>query len=411
MLRRLLTVTFLLFVFTSTFSIALSQFLLGVSVLLGIAIVVRERALPFTVGMRPIWAAIALYVTWLIAVCLYHDDPLRGLDHIREDWLFLLMPLGLVALQAAKTRERMVQVLSAGLILISVASLLMYVTGYQYSWHEGITPLSEGNPRVRGNFTHALTFGNYTAIGGAFVLAWVLRGWDRIKRVTGMLGLAAAFFGLVAVLLCGSRGPVFAFAAGVVVLLFSMAGRRRKWLIGLTATLLIIGLAVPTVRSRFGKELGWHFNSEWPGGRLYVWGRSLEIIAANPFTGVGPGNFSEAYKQVLPDNITKRYWYGHAHNDFLQAAARSGILGLFLFANLWVAMARGYRIVRKRAGPSGVGPEMAAAVIGSIVFFVASMTEATFADEEVRVVLMLIWSVGLVVLYKVETGEPDGVPG
>jgi O-antigen ligase len=404
MLRRSLAITFLLFVFASTFSISLSQSLAAIAVALGIVIVIREKSLPLTITMRPVWAAIAIYVTWLLAVCLYQDEPLRSLDHIREEWLFVLMPLGLLALPAATMRERLVQVLSAGLLMISVASLLMYLFGVQYHWGDGFTPLPAGNPRVRGNFTHALTFGNYAAIASAFVIAWVTKAGDRVGRVTRWLALASGFFGLVAVLLCGSRGPVLAFAAGMVVLIFVVSAGRRKWLIGFMVALVIVGASVPTVRSRFGRELAWHFDTEWAGGRLFIWEHSLKIIAAHPLTGVGPGNFSEAYKAALPADVTDRYWYGHAHNDFLQAAARSGMLGMLVFGNLWLAMGRLYRTAWKRAGPSGVAPELTASLVGSVVFLVASMTEATFSDEEVRILLMLVWSIGLVATYNVEAG-------
>ncbi|MCH7689568.1 MAG: hypothetical protein IIA17_00810, partial [candidate division Zixibacteria bacterium] len=37
----------------------------------------------------------------------------------------------------------------------------------------------------------------------------------------------------------------------------------------------------------------------------------------------------------------------------------------------------------------------AAAAVGSIAFFMTSLTEATFSDEEVRQLLMFVWAAGL----------------
>ena len=50
-----------------------------------------------------------------------------------------------------------------------------------------------------------------------------------------------------------------------------------------------------------------------------------------------------------------------------------------------------------------------AAFIGSVMFFLTSLIEATFADEEVRQLLMLIWAVGLGIWYKRQyMGADDG---
>jgi len=358
---------------------------------------------PFAGNLRWFWSAVAVYIVWLAVVCLLQAEPLRALDHIREEWLFVVVPIAVFLGRDRRFFDRVAPVLALGLLVVSLVSLLMYACGVQYDWGSGFTPLPETNPRVRGNFAHALTFGNYAAVGSAFLLAWALTGGEQIGRKTKTLAIGAGVVGLVAVLLCGSRGPVLAFLVGMAALLIFVTAHRRRWIVALLAALVLVGLLVPSVRSRFSTELGWHFNTEWAGGRLFIWSRSLEIVFDHPLTGVGPGNFAVAYRRQLDPEVTSRYWYEHAHNDFLEAAARSGLPGMATFALLWLVVLR--RLWRGRTQVTSGSFEhrtLYASLIGSLVFLAASMTEAAFADEEVRALLMLIWAAGLAAGYKHE---------
>ena len=77
-----------------------------------------------------------------------------------------------------------------------------------------------------------------------------------------------------------------------------------------------------------------------------------------------------------------------------------------MFLCLWIAVLRllwlGRRLVVENPEQRGIP---AAAIAASLTFLVASLSEATFADEEVRAILMLVWAVGLAVWYKSETGS------
>ena len=65
-------------------------------------------------------------------------------------------------------------------------------------------------------------------------------------------------------------------------------------------------------------------------GRIYVWEADKQMIMDHPVTGVGPGLWQKTYrdhyklKQETQD-------LGHSHNNLLQIASESGILGLIGF--------------------------------------------------------------------------------
>lgn len=404
MLRRLVTIFFLLFVFSSTFSIAVSQTSLGLCVVFFVIAAIRGRFNPFSHELRWFWLAVAAYVGWLVIVCLLQDNPLHALNNIREEWLFVIVPIGLYLMRDSETIDRIVTSLAVGLLLISIVALLSYSFRTQYHWGVGFVPLPETNPRVSGNFSTPLTFGNFFAVGSLVILSWV---FARVSRWTALriAAFTGGVLGLVAVLFCGGRGPALAGMIGLVVMLLLISRTGRRWGLAVMIAVLLVGVLTPSVRSRFSTELGYHFNPEWPGSRLFIWERSFEMVADHPFIGVGPGNFDQEYKQRLAPDITDCFWYQHAHNDFLEAAVRSGIPGAATFGLVWVAVFAS--LLRRWRGTAEGSPErrlLTMTLVGSLVFLVTSMTEATFSDEEVRALLMLVWALGLSGVYNRKAG-------
>lgn len=402
MLRRLVLWFFLAFVFSSTFSIAISQLSLGICVVLFGTMCVRERINPFIPKLNLLWLAIGLYIGWLLVVCLLQDDSWRALDHIREEWLFLIIPIGLFVMRKVETRKLVVLTLASGLLLVSVASILMTLFAVQYHYPEGFQSVIDSAYRLRGNFAHALTFGNFASVSSVLLLAWALVGGNRLSRWRWSVYLASASAGSVALIMGGSKGPLLALVIGVVVLI-SFLGRLQRWSL-LASLVAVLGLAslVPGLQSRFTTSIEWQLSKpEWPGGRLFIWDRTLEMAGESPFFGVGPGNFGSVYPTEAIRNHGPKYFKTHAHNDFLQALVRAGITGLVTFGFLWFSIWRYFweSFRRSLAGSPGRGVILAG-MLGSLVFLLGSMTEASFADEEVRALLMLVWAIGLSVEYK-----------
>jgi len=405
MLHRTGLAFFLLFVFSSTFSIALSQLSLGICMVLTIAAAVGERFDPFTKGLRWFWISVAGYVGWLVVVCLLQDEPLYSLDHIREEWLFGIVPVGIYWMRDRRNLDRVIAALAAGVILVGVAGMLLLASGMEYSWSAGFTDVGDRPMSFHGNFAHTLTFGNYMAVAALLLLGYGLLSKVNCRPLT-FLALSGGVIAIVCVLLAGSRGPILATCLGLVALAL-LSTRRVRWLgIGGAVVVVIVVLLSPTLTERFTAQLEEEMNLLEPRSRVYIWNHSLEIIGDNLVLGVGPGNFGLTYSQLLASDVSPIRHYTHAHNDFLQAAARSGIPGLLLFCLVWVQVIRrlwpGRREVAETSSQQGL---LVAALVGSLVFLVASLTEATFADEEVRALLMLVWAVGLSVWYKSETGS------
>ena len=131
-------------------------------------------------------------------------------------------------------------------------------------------------------------------------------------------------------------------------------------------------------------------------GRFYIWNNSLKLVKENPILGVGNGNFQKEYAIYLPPDTEARKKHVHAHTDLINFAALFGIPGMILYIFIWLELFRIlWRKWKTKSDKSHNKPFVLASLLGVIVFFVTSFTEATFVDEEVRQMLMFIWAIGL----------------
>ena len=67
---------------------------------------------------------------------------------------------------------------------------------------------------------------------------------------------------------------------------------------------------------------------EWADFRKKVASDSLQMLRDHPLSGVGLGSFETAYPryQSFPSDL----WIDHAHNDYVEAVAETGLLGAAL---------------------------------------------------------------------------------
>lgn len=148
----------------------------------------------------------------------------------------------------------------------------------------------------------------------------------------------------------------------IISLLFGMWGNQSRgtWLFnginGLLITLryglsnikylLIVGcialgiVGVVSQHDNYVDRFKSTFNTTTNGsnlGRLYVWEADKHMIIDHIVTGVGPGLWQRTYEKRyrLPEETQR---LGHSHNNFLQVASESGLLGLlgFLVFNVFV---------------------------------------------------------------------------
>ena len=72
-------------------------------------------------------------------------------------------------------------------------------------------------------------------------------------------------------------------------------------------------------------------------GRIYVWEADKQMIMDHPVTGVGPGLWQKTYREHYKLKQETQD-LGHSHNNLLQIASESGLLGLVGFLGFSIFM-------------------------------------------------------------------------
>jgi O-antigen ligase len=297
----------------------------------------------------------------------------------------LLASLGIfyATVHLLHTREderNLVFVLIGSAVLLALCSLA-------YSSFPGFFPFWDydgtgaAHPALRGPYR------NYNHLAGALemiiplALALFLvrprRGLIKVGLVLVVLLLALVH------LLALSRGGWFSLALALtlmtLILLFQSGFQSKRLLIllfSVSAAILILVLAGTELFER-ALSLAEQETLAGAGGRLLVWRGTLEMIAAHPFLGVGPGAFATVFPAFQLPGTTVRFFY--AHNDYFQAIAELGLL--FLPLLLWLLYTLASTAARKLASTSRQTRGFA---LGALTGMVAILCHS-FVDFNLRI--------------------------
>jgi putative inorganic carbon (HCO3(-)) transporter len=172
--------------------------------------------------------------------------------------------------------------------------------------------------------------------------------WQKKILVIGMaiLSLGATFFITLVFLLCQSRGGYIGLAITFIVLIPVASPPRWRWISMAILALLAIILGI-LIASNLEAIRIWITGSNLVAdpalslntlaGRVEIWSRAIFGIQDFPFTGMGMNTFRKVAPVLYPlFNVSPEIDFGHAHNEFLQAALDLGIPGLIAFLALYI---------------------------------------------------------------------------
>ncbi|WYD79725.1 MAG: O-antigen ligase family protein [Candidatus Electrothrix gigas] len=180
----------------------------------------------------------------------------------------------------------------------------------------------------------SLFFANHSHFSGylemlvwpAVGLAMISKGEKRILLFgMAVLLIAATVFSL-------SRGGIIGLVAGFCLYLAIFIGTDMEehrgfrlllvFVLFSTAVLIWFGLdpAVERMKTLTDPLIAGQ-------GRFPIWQGTLKMIEDRPLIGWGPGCFPFAFPAYQTDTLSK-WFVNHAHNDYLELAAETGIVGL-----------------------------------------------------------------------------------
>lgn len=380
----------------------------------------RHRTLP-----RLTWSPVLVPILGFLVVTALTAFNAVSLSAWLTEWLKWASILLLVALcMEVRTWEWIVFTLT----LAGVANAIIGL--YEFFGGSGALVLLVANRffRAFGTFGQPNPFGGFMGLLAPIALmaavGYSYRLWKRWRaglRLT-LSGVVAPVFycaasGLLVIglIFSWSRGSWLGFAASMGAILLALP---RKWWYGvaplgiailLIAALWITGSLPASVISRvesvtdeitaFSDVRGVditpanYANVE----RLAHWQAALNMARANPWLGVGFGNYEVAYPAY--NLLNWPLALGHAHNYYLNVFAEAGMIGLLGYVALWVSiMALTWRA---RRHPDPLARLIAVGLFGTWTYLaVHSLTDNLYVNN---LFLHLGVMLGvLAVLHKIE---------
>jgi len=306
-------------------SIAVSQFLLGIAVLIHILSWFRSPTKfhwPRCLWLWLVWVGFQ-FGLWALS-----PEPALGSSEIRHT---LLLGALFITLPGINRVER--RIAWRGIFLSATVSSLFLIGQFVWRLFYYRREIAAGGEasfylRSGGLLHHWMIYGTVEILVVAgFLSFWSIYGEERRRwwPVAAVNGLA--------IVLSLTR---MAWISCLLLLGIQLVWLRSKWIWALPfvpLTLYLISPGAVRVRVADSMNLNYYSNSE----RLQMLRVGWQMVREHPLTGVGPGRVDKLYESYLLAGDNTPAYHGHLHNNFAQVAAQFGIpatLVLLLFAGV-----------------------------------------------------------------------------
>jgi O-antigen ligase len=275
---------------------------------------------------------------------------------------------------------------SLSLVLIA-STTLAGLFGFYQVWRDGLS--TGGGLRIEGALSVYMTF-------AGILMMVALLAYGRIffrQSAPPWLWVAAGII-TACLLLTLTRQAWFGFLIGLVFLIFFW---RKKFLLLLPILLIAVFFASPEAVKTRAKNMISGKDATF-AMRVNLWQVGWEIFKDYPLTGCG-FRCVDLVNDQYPDPYRDKVGHSHGsikhlrgmHNNFIQLAVDTGILGLTAWLGIWICF---FRLLCHRAKAPKRDPHECWAVYGSaavgIAFLAGGIFETNFYDSEVVMILYFI---------------------
>ncbi len=159
-----------------------------------------------------------------------------------------------------------------------------------------------------------------------------------------------------------------------------------------------------TITSRI-ESIG--FSETGSSKRSLIWNSAIDFIKKHPFTGGGYGNWKI---NSIPYETTFQPGFGiakHAHNDFLEIAADTGIPGALIYLALFVCLGfYALKIIASKSASMDTKMMITAAALALSAYFIDSLFNFPLERPNIQILFAFIAAI-IVVLYFENTQQED----
>jgi O-antigen ligase len=383
--QQLIKFGLIVFAIFSPFSISGAQLGFGIALLGWLLKILWTKKLSWR---RSFWdKPILIYLAAVVVSIIFSQDFLKSLISLKDEWLILLFFLLVNNIDDLKFTRKLLDVLIGISGIVAVYAIFQHYTGFDF-YHKRILEevFDTGVYRSLGNFSVPITYSFYALV--VSIVSFCLGAFEKNENKKAFY-YAAAFLCVTGNLFTHTRATLIAQVAAFAVFFYLCTLKKRK--LELTLVVLyfvVIFLIDPLIFVRF-KEIG---HEGTPFERLVIWGTSLRIFLDHPISGIGFGNFMGFYEQYL--RVPSRV-FGHAHNDFLNMAVHTGIIGFSAFVWLWVKAWRNLKSMWNQIEDEESKPLVLAGFIAVPVYIVASQFQCYYTDAIDNMILFFVLGIAV----------------
>ena len=342
---------------------------------------------------------LAYLITQVISV-VFSPFKAHSLLALKEEWLLLVFFLITNNVEEEDKAKKLFAILISVSAVVGFYSIWQHYTGMDLYRHRMLEPRGDVFLSL-GFFDHHLTFGGYYML--VFLLAFVFlisSALPTMLRVSTLVASAVLGFSLV---FSYARSAWLGAVAGGLSCGLLKGGKFILFLtLGLVVLCLLVYLVEPTSWERI-KEID--LSKDQPGStRIRLWQTSINMIRDKPIWGIGLGNFSRLFDRYKVEGTYDTTC--HPHNDYLNVAVNTGLLGLLAYLSIWaVFLYSTVRSLRENTGSRLARSVQMGAVAAIVAFLFAGLLQCYYTDAEVNMLVMFILGLTTVLNLKAK-GEP-----
>jgi len=347
-----------------------------------------------------------LFLVWIVIVIIgYANQGFAGdnwyVKLLEFRWLIVFY-MFVTALRQTEPDTNWIKVGAVGFGLCSLWAIVIWFLGFDpIHPYESLQLTGGGVFRTGGFFTQPISFAHMYQLPLCILLGCFFSMVRWRERGAWIVGLGC-LLGVIAIILSFTRGVWISLTVASLVMAF-LYSRRLAIMIAIAGVVAFAGAyqILPSFKERIRYTL--------EGGdaeRIWMWKANFEMFKDHPVIGIGYGENIGAltsYYQKLnaPADIIAAS-SSHAHNQYLQMLAGTGILGLAIYLIIvFYFLVLALRVWRKVGSREVFYQGLTLGVIGAqVAFLVGGLTEANLEHSKMRHALLFVWALTVWLAYE-----------
>ena len=263
----------------------------------------------------------------------------------------------------------------------------------------GFNPLrmKPSGDRSSGSYGMVMTYGYGMQFVMVLFLGALIYYQDFKEFINRNLLIFATVIGFMGLYLSFTRGAMVGLVCAFPFLLYNKS--KKVFISVMVIATLLVG-AVTTVMLMGGvgsNRFLLNAKNSSNMSRLYQYQAALYAFKERPFTGVGYRNFERhSIPLKVKYNLGRQDFSGHAHNNFLELLAGTGIggfLALLMFHIFWF-----FELIRRKDIFGKIGPAFVVAL------FVSGQFQNTITDSENMYLIMSFYALSQIAMLRNSLG-------